>query len=181
MSNGKSILCLLICLILGFVGGLWLGRQNPQSQQEESREVFTDTLSNFNPTPVDSIAVRKDTVTLPIIKEKHPNNLICTDNPISAEVVDSVEVAICTENHPDSARVEIPITQYEYGDSTYHLLVSGFHVSVDEMTIYPRREVVTIKKPPKRWHIGISAGYGYTPKGFQPTIAITATYSLISF
>lgn len=181
MNKGKSIFCLLVCLIFGFIGGLWLGHQSPHSQQEETREEFIDSLSNFNPTPVDSIPVRKDIVTLPIAKEKHPDKPICTENPISSEVVDSVAVAICTENPPDSARVEIPITQYEYGDSTYHLLVSGFHVSVDEMTVYSRREVVTIKKPPKRWHIGISAGYGFTPKGFQPTIAITATYSLISF
>lgn len=183
MSNGKSILCLLLCLILGFIGGLWLGRQKTQSrpQQEETREAFIDTLSNIDPTPVDSVPVRTDVVTLPIAKEKHPDKPIFAENPISAEVIDSVAVAISPENPPDSAKVEIPITQYEYGDSTYHLLVSGFHVSVDEMTVYPRREVVTIKKPPKRWHIGISAGYGFTPKGFQPTIAITATYSIFSF
>lgn len=184
MSNGKSILCLLLCLIVGFLCGLWLGHKEPQSHgEEETREVFIDTISIEAPELVDVIPVRVDTVTLPVVKPKPkpPTESIFIDSPIKTEVIDSVGDFIFTENPPDSATVEIPIAQHEYADSTYHLLVSGYHVSVDELTIYPKREVVTIKQPPKHWHLGISVGYGITPRGFEPTIAATVTYSIFSF
>lgn len=183
MSNGKSILCLLLCLIVGFLCGLWLGHKEPQSLMEESREVFVDTIPIVSPEEVNVTPVRVDTVTLPVVKPtpKPPQTPIFIDSPIESQVIDSVSIPISTESPPDSATVEIPITQHEYADSTYHLLISGYHVSVDELTIYPRREVVTIKKPPKHWHFGISVGYGITPRGFEPTIAATITYSIFSF
>ena len=184
MSKGKSIFCLLLCLIVGFLCGLWLGHKEPQSYEEEvSREVFVDTFSITAPEVVGVTPVRIDTVTLPVVapKPNPPQTSFFKDNLIETEVVDSVAVPIFSENPTDSAIVEIPITQHEYSDSTYHLLVSGFHVSVDELTIYPKREVVTIKQPPKRWHLGLSVGYGITPKGFEPMAAVTITYSLFSF
>lgn len=126
--------------------------------------VYVDTVTVIKPMPRDSVVIRYETVTLPAIA------------PLStAEAADSMAVT------SDSATVQIPITRQEYGDSTYHLTVSGYHVAVDEISVFPRREVVTIKHPPKHWHLGVSVGYGMTPQGFQPAVALTLTYSILSF
>ncbi len=126
--------------------------------------VFVDTVRVVMPVPRDSVVIRYETVTLPAI------------TPLSTtEDVDSTAATI------DSATVQIPITRHEYGDSTYHLTVSGYHVAVDEISVFPRREVVKIREPPKRWHIGVSVGYGYTPRGMQPYIGVSITHSILSF
>lgn len=126
--------------------------------------VYVDTVKVVKPVPRDSVVIRYETVTLPALTP-----------PSVKQAVDSA--AITT----DSATVQIPITRHEYGDSTYHLTVSGYHVAVDEISVFPRREVVTIKHPPKHWHLGVSVGYGMTPQGFQPAVALTLTYSILSF
>lgn len=84
---------------------------------------------------------------------------------------------------PDSATVEIPITQKHYRDSTYEAWVSGFAQNLDSIRIYSRRETITIREyqGAKRWHLGVCAGYAYTPRGFHPYIGIGVTYSLFSW
>lgn len=184
MNNGKSIICLLIGLLVGLALGWFILRESPTNTSGEvTTEVFIDTIPYVDLVPVDSTLARADIVTLPIVRPpaQKSDNPITKPIPVEVQAVDTLTLAICTENHPDSATVAVPITQYEFEDSTYNLKVSGFHVSVDELTIYPRREVVTIKQPPNRWHIGISAGYGFTPKGAQPYIGLSLTYSIISF
>ena len=85
---------------------------------------------------------------------------------------------------PDSVSVELPIMQSVYEEGTdYKAYVSGVHARLDSIFVYPLHEVVTIKEkqPPKRWHIGITAGYGIGTKGMQPYVGIGITYSIFSF
>lgn len=86
-------------------------------------------------------------------------------------------------NVADSATVELPIMQSVYESKDYKAYVSGVHAQLDSIFVYPLHEVVTIKEkqPPKKWHIGVTTGYGLTTKGMQPYIGIGLTYSLISF
>lgn len=74
----------------------------------------------------------------------------------------------------DSVEVELPITQKEYGDSTFRAWVSGFDAQLDSFRVYqPTRYItITTKQKPSKWSIGIQGGYGITPKGFQPYIGI---------
>lgn len=84
----------------------------------------------------------------------------------------------------DSAIVELPIVQRHYSDSTYEAWVSGpIDPQLDSVIVFAPTTIITKRewKPPKRWHIGPTIGYGYTPQGFQPYIGISITYSIISF
>ena len=83
----------------------------------------------------------------------------------------------------DSATVELPIMQSVYESKDYKAYVSGVHAQLDSIFVYPLHEVVTIKEkqPPKKWHIGVTTGYGLTTKGMQPYVGIGLTYSIISF
>jgi len=86
-------------------------------------------------------------------------------------------------NVADSATVELPIMQSVYEAKDYKAYVSGVKARLDSIFVYPTHEVVTIKEkqPPKKWHIGVTTGYGLTTKGMQPYIGIGLTYSIISF
>ena len=84
----------------------------------------------------------------------------------------------------DSAIIELPIIQRHYADSTYEAWVSGpVDPRLDSMRVFAPTTIITKRewKPPNRWHIGVTAGYGYGAKGFQPYIGIGVTYSIYSF
>ena len=97
---------------------------------------------------------------------------------------------IAQENIPDSAAVEIPITQKVYEDSLYRAYVSGYHPSLDSLIIFPRHDITTVtngytyKSRQKRWGVGIHVGYGMTMSNtpqFLPYIGIGISYNLITF
>ena len=137
------------------------------SYRDTIRTTFVDTIPYYTPTPRDSVVVRYITERLPKAERDTFGNDI---NVVSKT---------------DSADVVIPIEQREYEDSTYHAWISGYKVRLDSIRTYTQRDVVTIreniKERPKRWHIGLQAGYGVGPRGVQPYIGIGVTYSIISF
>lgn len=127
------------------------------------RTVLVDTVKCFKPTPKDSAVVRYVTVKLPTT---------------AADRDTSFAPDIYVASKTDSAEVEIPITQKIYEDSLYTAYVSGYSVSLDSLTLRQSKEVVTIRQTPKRWNVGVFAGYGITPKGFQPCIGVGVSYTL---
>lgn len=76
----------------------------------------------------------------------------------------------------DTVSVELPIVQKEYGDSTYKAWVSGYEVALDSIRITSPTVVVT-KKVPKRWGIGVQAGYGL----HGAYVGVGITYNILSF
>lgn len=72
----------------------------------------------------------------------------------------------------------------EYQDSNYYAKVSGVSPRLDEIRVYPRTIYQTeyvyrdITQKPKRWGIGLSAGYGIGRNGLSPVLAITFNYNL---
>lgn len=84
----------------------------------------------------------------------------------------------------DSPIVELPIIQRHYADSTYEAWVSGpIDPRLDSLRVFAQTTIITKRewKPPKKWHIGPTIGYGYTPHGFEPYIGVSITYSILSF
>lgn len=79
--------------------------------------------------------------------------------------------------------VVIPITQKVYRDSTYTAYVSGYCPALDSLRITMRERIVTntIATKPKKWGAGITAGYAFTPKGFQPYVGLGIHYNLITW
>ena len=138
-----------------------------ESYRDTIKTTIIDTIPYYTPTPRDSVVVR-------YITERLPN----------AER-DTISGDVNIGSKTDSTEVVIPIEQREYEDSTYHAWVSGYRVRLDSIRTYTQRDVVTIreniKEKPKRWHIGLQAGYGVGPRGVQPYIGIGVTYSIISF
>ena len=74
--------------------------------------------------------------------------------------------------------VPIPITQQKYEGTNYTAYVSGFHQQLDSIEVRERVITNTIIKKRSRWNVGISAGYGITPKGLSPYIGVGVTWNI---
>lgn len=75
----------------------------------------------------------------------------------------------------------------EYQDSNYYAKVSGVAPRLDELSVYPKTVYETqyiyrdIVSKPKRWGIGVSAGYGVGKDGLTPVLAVTVNYNLFQW
>lgn len=93
-------------------------------------------------------------------------------------------------DHTDTIRTDscVHLREYkEYQDSNYYARVSGVAPRLDELRIYPKTVYETqyiyrdVVHKPKRWGIGVSAGYGVGKHGFSPVLAVTVNYNLWQF
>ena len=93
-------------------------------------------------------------------------------------------------DHTDTIRTDscVHLREYkEYQDSNYYARVSGVAPRLDELRIYPKTVYETkyiyrdVISKPKRWGIGVSAGYGVGKHGFSPIIGITVNYNFFQF
>ena len=138
--------------------------------------VHDDTIPYYLPIPRDSVIVRYITKSVPKTTDSVTEY---TENVLyKAEIVTS-DIVI-TDNGKDSFNVVFPISQKVYTDSLYTAYVSGFEANLDSIFVRSRTMEITrtISKKPPRFGIGIQAGYGITPKGFQPYIGFGAQFNL---
>lgn len=154
---------------------------------------YVDTLVYYQPVPRDSTVVRYVTRWL-ALAEKPDTDVSGTvvDEPYAdaqgnvAIGVDALVNDVATNDMPpDSVRVIVPITQKSYETDEYKAWVSGYEPNLDSIFVFPKTTVIHERscKPPNKWHIGITGGYGYgfKSKHAEPYIGIGITYSIISF
>lgn len=151
---------LIVFVIAGFLVGFLLGfcRHNPSTEYVEV--LRTDTLTVY------------DTVRI--------------DRPvyITQRVVDSLRIPVTdTLRVHDTVYVVLERVQREYRDSLYTAWVSGVDPALDSIDIVARTQTITITERPRqrRWHFGITGGYGMTKDGLSPYAGIGLTYSLFAF
>lgn len=85
--------------------------------------------------------------------------------------------------------VMVPISRNVYEGEDYRAVVSGFRVSIDTIDTFRKTQTLTntfiqrgeVPGEPKRWGIGVSAGYALTPQGVKPYIGLGVQYYLISW
>lgn len=89
----------------------------------------------------------------------------------------------------DTVFVHLPIEQRQYSDPSYTAWVSGYRPQLDSIRIYKTteyitKEIKTVAKP-KRWGIGLQAGYGVSLHNGQvspaPYIGVGLSYSIINW
>lgn len=158
------------CFFLGFLLG-WACRSDYDRRSGGGDVAYTDTVTVIDtipyryPVPRDSAVVRYETVRLMVA------------DTARITITDTVRVA-------DSVEVVVPITQRVYSDSTYRAYVSGYRPRLDSIFVYPRTSYITttVKEKPKRWGIGLQAGYGYSPgNSMSPYLGIGVSYNLFMF
>lgn len=195
----KNIIAVL--LVAAFIASLYLNvrfcmmRREGIAVSDTTRVTIFDTIPYPMPVPKDSLVIRYITEKLPVSTETEnfstKNSDFSTGNGNIAQENITGNGNISSENIPDSAEVEIPITQKVYEDSLYRAYVSGYNPSLDSLIIFPQHDITTItnnytcpKPRQKRWGIGIHVGYGVTIANtpqFAPYIGFGISYNLINF
>lgn len=163
-KNILILVLLLIALALGFILGRG-GKGGERVKERIKTEVVTmyDTIKNVAPDPVHDTIIKWQVARVPIDHFREVTKMI---------------------KDADSVNVTLPISQRVYRDSNYTAWVSGYQPKLDSIhtynkMIYTTRTIErTVTKPPNRWGIGISAGYGYgiNSKLFEPYIGVGVTY-----
>lgn len=159
----KNILWVLLCVLALLLGYGWGHHSSPAISATQTQIIDTvyDTIPYYHPVPKDSTVLRYKTITIPRIE-----HLTDTTN---VEVYDTIQ---------------IPITQKEYEDSTYHAWVSGYEPNLDSIYVFPK--TVTVTKNighviNKRWGLGLQVGMGYNGTKLTPYIGIGVSCNLWNF
>ncbi len=184
-----ALLFMLVGLVLGGIIGYGVSGRGKATDYVSKRDTSTyiDTIPYYQPVPKDSAVIRYVTRTLPV---KGGDNITTNKSDTflpenyaqnNGENIPPQEMS----DERDSMAVEIPITQKRYDGDDYRAYVSGYEPSLDSIFVFPKTTTIRERayKPPNKWHIGITAGYGYGFKSKQaePYIGIGITYSIISF
>lgn len=158
-----ALIVVVMCLLSFFVGRKTSGNINQQEREVVDTIIHIDTIAYLLPVPRDSVVIRYDHIAVPIAPAHCDSIEHCSDN-------DNVTVDVSQ----DSATIHIPITQQIYETDTYRAYISGYRSSLDSIFMTNKMTEVIVKKQAKanRFNIGVQAGYGLTPKGFQPYVGI---------
>lgn len=166
---------LMAAFLIGFLlAALRKGNRGtvPGPDATMEREVVTvyDTAYIDMPIPRDSVAVRYVTARLP-----------AATNGGTAEAPGHGTAMKEEGSSADTVEVEIPITQKEYGDSTYRAWVSGYMASLDSIRIYSRTVTVTERltlDKTRKWGftVGPTVGAGWNGRSFSPYVGIGVSW-----
>lgn len=193
----KHYIMLALGGLIAFFAGFFIGKDRtdkPPGTVTETKETTVDTIPYFAPMPKSELALGTHRFTLPTYRflgggsggeprQRSEDDSISVDT-ISSSLFYGTGAGGEPRCSNDSAIVEVPIIQRHYADSTYEAWVSGpINPRLDSLRVFAPTTIITKRewKPPKRWHIGVTAGYGYGAKGFQPYIGVGITYSIFSF
>lgn len=165
MDRLNKFCLVLVLLTVAILSSYYIGFDKGVSSAERSivndTVTFIDTIPFFLPVAKDSLVVRYETIRIPVPEE----------TPDSCR------------NETDSVAVNLPVQSKMYEDSTYKAWVSGYNPSLDSIFVYPRTVFMTEReretKPPNRWALSLTAGYGYTPgEGMKPFVGVGISYTL---
>lgn len=87
----------------------------------------------------------------------------------------------------DTIAVPVPIERRVYADSNYRAVVSGWHPSLDSISVYPATKIITIErermeKERSRWGLGVQVGAGLSAGGVTaPYVGVGLQYNLLSW
>lgn len=147
----KWIPCIPV-VVSAFVLG-WFARPS----METDIEARVDTVFST------SIIVKRDTV-----KHYLPSPMICWKNGDTIHIGDTV----------------LPIEHKIYVDSNYTAYVSGYRPNLDSIYVCPETRTVIndihhmVRTKPRRWSLGITAGYGFSKDGLSPGIVFGVNYRI---
>lgn len=163
----KFFIVSIVSLVIGFALGVIAGRQMIADDHLYTKEhsdtiIYIDTITFLKPVPVDSVVISRKII------------------------ADTVHVTINNQDTAIVVEYDIPITQKEYNDTSYHAWVSGYEPSLDSIYVFPKYHYITttVSKEvykTKRFGFGINSGVGYSGNGFSPYIGIGVQYNIFQW
>ena len=161
-------LVLGILLLFNIVNAIGYFVNEHRNAHSSEMKVKVDTLYVY-----DTIFVEK-----PVIKK--------------VETIDTLLLPVPTTDTlmlHDTVLIHLPIEQRQYSDPRYTAWVSGYRPQLDSIQIYQQTQYITkevkVATKPKRWGIGLQAGYGvsFSNKQIQatPYIGIGISYNILTW
>lgn len=187
----KNYILLALGGLIAFFAGFFIGKGSTEKPPGTVTETRVDTIPYYTPMPQSELAVGSRLYTLPIYRfigggsggeprQRGDDDSICVDPVVATHYgTGAGGEPRCSR---DSAIAELPIIQRCYADSTYEAWVSGpVDPRLDSLRVFAPTTIITRRewKPPKRWHIGPTIGFGCTPHGLEPFIGVSLTFSII--
>lgn len=165
-------------IVPAFVAGLWAGYSiRPGMRVMPGGDIVCKVLT-------DTVVVR-DTVA--VRRPDHIADVALCDEvrylPLATS--DTLTTKSATSSG-DSIAVVVPRTQRLYGDSTWQAWVSGYEPELDSIRFVNTHSRVTstmLVGPTRhrRWTLSVGVGIGMTPRGLQPSAALTVGYTIMTF
>lgn len=180
MQKTLAYLAIVLVFVLGALAGAWLRGLRPgqPAQPVKPDTVYVDTTIYVDrPVPVEVTPKGYELVPVGTI-DRVNKKIVALEDSLGKKPKIVVKDSLIY--------IDVPMEQKHYGDSTYDAWVSGYHPALDSLRIHQRTAIIkvpvykTVTKT-KHWSvtIGPQAGYGFTPKGWQPYagVGITAGYT----
>ena len=144
-----QVIFVLTCLVASFMVGYHI-RGDVDGNQIHKTDTFgkVDTIHDSIPYPVYETLVQT-------IPEPFP-----------------VYITLDGDTVKEPVYVPLPITQQEYKTDDYRLSISGYKPNLDYIEVYRRTEYITKTITPRRWGIGVIAGYGIGKHGLSPYVGL---------
>jgi hypothetical protein len=123
----------------------------------------------------------------PRVIVEHRRDTITRVKPVYIASTPIVRIDTLILRERDTIAVPVPIERRVYADSNYRAVVSGWHPSLDSISVYPETRVITIErerveKERSRWGLGIQAGAGLSANGAAvPYVGVGVQYNLFSW
>ena len=165
----------------------WFDRYgSTESVTTSDTVIIHDTIREVAPVAHDSIYIRKEVARLKVINHfPDVGRVVTGDTPVafreSRTIAENATTALQSPN--DSVDVEIPIMQKIYATKQYKAWISGYHPNLDSIEVYQDTKAITntitIRQKPKRWGLGIDAGYGVGKNGLQPYVGVGVSYNIL--
>lgn len=151
------VLAVILAVFASFIAGSVVGRKfaNTPSNRPDTVTI-TKWVHDSIPYPVDSIVYKTKLVYLPV----HDTTAIHDTTMVR-----------------DSVLVEVPITEKTYEGDNYRATVRGFQPELTDIWVKQTERYITVPYY-KRWNltVGPQAGFGITPRGWQPYAGFGATF-----
>ena len=130
--------------------------------------------------PQEHIVVRTDTMYV------RDTLTVYRPSKVTRTVKDTVRVIVKEtqiDTMHDTVYVYLPQESIVWQDDRCIVYAHGINPQVDSVTHFSSDAVVTrtVTGRPKRWGIGVSAGYGMSKDGLSPYIGLGISYNIIRF
>lgn len=98
-------------------------------------------------------------------------------------VVKYLPMPYAVRTRPDTIVVRdtvLHVQEVEYKDSLYHVKISGYRPTLESIEIFSPNTITerVIYKKPRRWGVGVTAGYGLTKDGLGPSVTVGLNYRI---
>lgn len=81
----------------------------------------------------------------------------------------------------DSVFVRVPISEYQFSDSTFRAVLTGYDVRLKEMNVFQTTRYKTItEKKKSRFGFGLQVGYGVMGGKFMPYLGVGGSFNIVS-